>query len=50
MAPTGQAPAQVPQLMQLLASISYLPSPWLMALTGHSPSQVPQETQESVIL
>lgn len=45
-APTGHTPAQEPQLMQVLGSISNLPSPMLIAPTGHAPSQEPQATQE----
>ena len=48
-APTGHAPAQVPQSTQVSALISYFPSPAAIAPTGHSPSQVPQLTQESEI-
>lgn len=48
-APVGHAPAQVPQEMQVSASITYCPSPSEIALTGHSPSQVPQDTQASEI-
>jgi hypothetical protein len=49
-ASVGQTDAQVPQPVQVLSSISNLPSPSLMASTGHSSAQVPQETQSSVIL
>jgi hypothetical protein len=48
-APVGHTPAQVPQLMQVSASISYFPSPWEIAFTGHSPAQLPQLTQVSLI-
>ena len=48
-APVWQAPAQVPQLTQEPASITYWLSPWEIAPTGHSGSQVPQLTQESEI-
>ena len=34
-APVGQAPAQEPQEIHLSASISYFPSPMLIAPTGH---------------
>jgi len=49
-ASVGQTDAQVPQSVQVFASISNLPSPSLMASTGHSSAQVPHETQSSVIL
>ena len=48
-APVGQTPAQVPQSIQVSASISNLLSPAEIALTGHSGSQVPQFTHESEI-
>ena len=49
-ASVGQTDAHVPQPVQVVSSISNLPSPSLMASTGHSSAQVPQETQSSVIL
>lgn len=49
-APTGHVSAQVPQSMHLSASISYLPSPSLIASTGHSAAQAPHEMQSSEIL
>ena len=49
-APTGQVPAQAPQLMQVSASMTNLPSPSEMALTGHSAAQAPQLMQSSEIL
>lgn len=49
-APTGHAPAQVPQLTQAFSSISNLPPASLMAPTGQAPAQVPQPTQASEIL
>lgn len=48
-APTGHTPAQEPQLIQVLGSISNLPSPSLIAPTGHCPAQEPQEIQASLI-
>ena len=48
-APTGHPPAQEPQLIQVLESISNFPSPSLIAPTGHCPAQAPQEIQESPI-
>ena len=48
-APTGQTPAQAPQEMQVSASITYLPSPSLIAETGHSSAQAPQATHSSLI-
>lgn len=48
-APTGHPPAQEPQLMQVLGSISNFPSPSLIAPTGHCPAQAPQEIQASPI-
>ena len=48
-APTGQAPAHVPQSTHASASITYCPSPAAIAPTGHSPSHVPQLTQASEI-
>jgi hypothetical protein len=49
-APTGQSSAQAPQPMHASASISYLPSPSLIAPTGQESTQAPQDTQSSVIL
>ena len=49
-APTGQVPAQAPQLMQVSASMTYLPSPSEIAFTGHSAAQAPQLMHSSVIL
>lgn len=46
----GHAPAQVPQLMQVPASITRLSPCSEIAETGHSPSQAPQFTQASEIL
>ena len=48
-APVGHCPAQEPQLMHVLASISNLPSPMLIAPTGHWLSHAPQATQASLI-
>ena len=48
-APTGQTPAQAPQLMQVPSSITYLPSPAEIAETGHSASQAPQLMHSSEI-
>ena len=48
-APTGHVPAQAPQLMHVLESISNFPSPSEIALTGQPPAQDPQEMQESEI-
>lgn len=48
-APTGQAPAQAPQLMHESASITYLPPSSPIAPTGHPPAQEPHPTQESLI-
>lgn len=48
-APTGQVPAQAPQEMQVSASITYLPSPSLIALTGHSSAHAPQAMHSSLI-
>lgn len=43
----GHAPAQLPQEIQVSASITRTPSSFaLMAPTGHSPSQAPQEMQQ----
>lgn len=51
MAETGQEPAQAPQLMQELSSITYLPlSPSEMAETGHPPAQVPQPRHSSALI
>lgn len=49
MASFGQVEAQLPQLRQASASITYLPSPSLIALTGQASAQHPQEMQLSVI-
>ena len=49
-ASVGQAEAHTPQLMQILASITRLPSCSLIALCGHSPSHAPQFMQASEIL
>jgi hypothetical protein len=49
-APTGQASAQAPQPMQVSASITYLPSPSVIASTGQPAAQAPQATHASVIL
>ncbi len=49
-APTGQAPAQEPQLMHLSGSISNFPSPCEIAPTGHCPAHEPQLMQESLIV
>ena len=46
-ASTGQTEAQVPQSMQVSASISYASSPAEIASTGHSPAQVPHEIHVS---
>lgn len=48
-APVGQVPAQEPQEMQAVASISNLPSPSEIAPTGQEPAQAPQDTQLSPI-
>ena len=48
-APVGHTPAQVPQLIQVSASITYWLSPSEIAPTGHSAAQLPQLTQESLI-
>ena len=48
-APTGQTPAHVPQLMHEFSSISYCPDPSAIAFTGHSPAHVPQLIHESLI-
>ena len=48
-APTGQVPAQAPQLTQVSASITYLPSPSEIAFTGHPSAQAPQAMQSSEI-
>ena len=48
-APVGHTPAQVPQLIQVSASITYCPSPSAIAFTGHSPSHVPQLKHASLI-
>jgi hypothetical protein len=48
-APTGQTPAQAPQLTQTSALISNLPSPSEIAPTGHSAAQAPQLMQASEI-
>ena len=45
----AQAPAQEPHSIQVLASITYCPSPAEIAPTGHCPSHVPQLTQASLI-
>lgn len=50
MASAGQAPAQVPQLMQVPASMTRFESFSEIAETGHSDSQAPQFTQASEIL
>ena len=49
-ASTGQFSAQEPQSMHLSASISYLPSPSVIAPTGQFSAQAPQEMQSSLIL
>jgi len=48
-APVGQAAAQLPQSMQVSASITNFPSPSEMAPTGHSPAQAPHDIQLSLI-
>lgn len=50
MAPTGQAPAQAPQLTQVFSSISNLPPASLIALMGQALAQEPQAMQASEIL
>jgi hypothetical protein len=50
MASEGHAPAQVPQLMQVAASMTRFESFSEIADTGHSDSQAPQFTQASEIL
>jgi hypothetical protein len=45
MALIGQAPAHAPQSTQLPASMTYLPSPALIASTGHELSQAPHMVQ-----
>ena len=45
----GQTPAQVPQLMQVPASMTRFESFSEIAETGHSGSQAPQFTQASEI-
>ena len=49
MASTGQSAAQAPHSMQLLGSISYLPSPSEMAPTGQVSLQLPQLMQSPLI-
>ena len=49
-AATGQTSAQAPQSVQVLASITNLPSPSEIALTGHSASQTPHEIHSSLII
>jgi hypothetical protein len=49
-APTGQASAHAPQSMQTSGSITYLPSPSLIAFTGQPSAQAPQEMHSSEIL
>lgn len=49
-AETGHTPAHAPHSMQVSASITYLPSPSLIALTGHSAAHAPQLMQSSEIL
>ena len=48
-APTGHAPAHVPQEIHVASSITYCPSPSAIAPTGHDPAHDPQEMQESEI-
>lgn len=48
-APTGHVPAHAPQLMQVSASITYLPSPSEIAFTGQPSAQAPQAMQSSEI-
>jgi len=45
----GQVPAQLPQSMQLPASISMCSEPMEIAPTGQTPSHAPQEIQVSLI-
>ena len=49
-APTGQVSAQAPQSMQASSSITYLPSPSLIASTGQPAAHAPQEMHSSEIL
>jgi hypothetical protein len=49
-APTGQFSAQAPQEMHFSGSITYCPSPSVMASTGQLAAQAPQDTQASLIL
>ena len=46
----GQTSTQAPQSVQVSASITYLPSPSLIASTGHSLSHAPQEMHSSLIV
>lgn len=48
-AETGQTPAHAPHSTQASASITYLPSPAVIAFTGHSLSQAPQAIHSSEI-
>lgn len=50
MALTGQLAAQLPQEMQVSASILYWVSPSEIALTGQLAAHDPQEMQVSLIL
>ena len=45
----GQVSAQLPQLKQASASITYLSAPSLIALTGQTSAQQPQLIQLSLI-
>jgi hypothetical protein len=45
MALTGQVDSQAPQSEQVLASMTYLPSPALIASIGHALSQAPHIVQ-----
>lgn len=49
MASTGQTSTQEPQSVQASASISYFPSPSLIASTGHSLAHAPQLIHSSLI-
>ena len=48
-APVGHSPSQVPHSRHASASITYFPSPSLIASAGHASAHVPQLTHSSEI-